>query len=288
MNLIKEIIKGVFIGIANIIPGVSGGTMAVSMGIYDKIISAITNLFKDFKNSVKCLFPYIIGGIAGIIGLSFMIEYLFGHFPLQTSMAFIGLILGGLPILFQRIKGKRIGLSNGIIFLLFFALIIVLQLLGGNDGNQREITISFVEIIKLFAIGVVASATMVIPGVSGSMILMILGYYEPIIAIINSFIKAVIRLDFPVILNGIYILLPFGIGVLIGIFAIAKLIEILLTRFEVLTYCAILGLVVASPVAILMNTNILKIGFLVIVSSIITFAIGFFIAYLLGRENKNR
>ena len=82
LNFIKELFKGIIIGIANIIPGVSGGTLAVSMGIYDKIISAVTHLFKKPKESIRTLIPYGIGAVAGIIGLSFIIEWLFLNYPL--------------------------------------------------------------------------------------------------------------------------------------------------------------------------------------------------------------
>lgn len=284
MKLLYEILKGVLMGIANIIPGVSGGTMAVSMGIYDKIIGSITNLLKDFKKSIKTLFPYIIGMAIGIVGLSFVIEYLFANQPLPTSMAFIGLILGGLPIMTQKIKGKKHGILNYGIFILFFAIIIGMELLGDGGGKQVQLTVGIVPSILLFLIGVIASATMVIPGVSGSMLLMILGYYEPIIQTINSFIKALIHFDMPVILQGMGILVPFGIGVVVGIFAIAKIIEILLAKYETLTYDAILGLVIASPIAILLNTNLEGTGFVNIITGIVTFVAGFWIAYSLGKK----
>ena len=93
LNYIKEILRGVFIGVANIIPGVSGGTIALSMGIYEKIISAVNNIRKEFKNSVKTLLPYIIGAVLGIVVLSFVIEFSLENFELPTLMAFVGLIL---------------------------------------------------------------------------------------------------------------------------------------------------------------------------------------------------
>ncbi|BBF45179.1 membrane protein [Lachnospiraceae bacterium KM106-2] len=284
MKFIKDIIKGVMMGVANIIPGVSGGTMAVSMGIYDDIISSITNLFSQFKKSIKTLLPYIIGMGLGLVGLSFIIKFLLANYSLPTNFAFIGLILGGLPILFGRLKGSKINIAHGIVFLLFFALIIGLQLLGGGDETGVVIKLTALEVVKLFFIGVIASATMVIPGVSGSMILMILGYYSPIIDYVTKFIKALAAFDMTQMLDCAAILVPFGIGVVIGIFAIAKLIEFLLNRYESLTYSAILGLVIASPFAILMSAGIAGLTVGTIVVSAITFAIGFAVAYVLGRE----
>ena len=111
MKYLIDILKGVVIGVANAIPGVSGGTMMVSMGIYDDIIYCITHLFKQFKNSVLMLLPYFIGMAVGIVGLAFAIQYLDKNFPFQTRMVFIGLILGGVPMLFQRVKKQKIGIA---------------------------------------------------------------------------------------------------------------------------------------------------------------------------------
>lgn len=283
MSLFSDIIKGVFIGIANIIPGVSGGTMAVSMGIYDKIIYSVTHLLKETKNSLKTLFPFIIGAGLGLVGLAFIIEYLFLNYPIQTNLFFIGLILGGLPVIVKRIKIKRVDFLHGACFILFFVLIIVLQLANGN-GTDVNLQISVIEVLKLFVIGVVASATMVIPGVSGSMILMLIGYYQPILTTINTFIKSAVTLNFSSMVVPTLILLPFGLGIVIGIFAIAKLIEILLKKYESLTFCAILGLVVASPVAILMTVSFAGVNLWTVLSGLIVFLLGCGIAFFLGKE----
>ena len=282
MNKIKDILRGVMIGIANIIPGVSGGTMMVSMGIYDTIIGCINNLFKDFKRCLATLWPFVVGMAVAIVGLSFVIEPLFEHFPLQTNCAFIGLIFGGLPVLLRRIKGKRKGIPGAAVFLLAFALIIVLQILGEGNGASANVTLSVIEVVKLFAIGVIASATMVIPGVSGSMMLMLLGYYEPVISSISGFIKALAAFDMGALLHNVGILIPVGLGIVIGIFAIAKLIEILIARWEGITYCAIIGLVSASPLAILMTVNWAQISLLAVVVSALTFGVGYAVAYRLS------
>ena len=91
MKLLNQVLRGVVIGIANIIPGVSGGTMMVSMGIYDTLIHCITHLFSEFKQSVKTLWPYLVGMLIGIFALASVLTYCFTHFPLPTSTTFIGL-----------------------------------------------------------------------------------------------------------------------------------------------------------------------------------------------------
>lgn len=292
MKVFKDILKGIVIGIANIIPGVSGGTMAVTMGIYDKMIEAVNNLFKKFKESIKVLLPLFIGMGVGIVGLSFILEYLLENYPLQTNSAFIGLIVGGIPLICNRLKAslkgkddKLLGFAQIAVFIVFFALIVGMQLVSGGEDNGSGITLSIIEVVKLIIIGVIASATMIVPGVSGSMVLMILGYYQPIIETINGTMTALKDFDINGIMHGIAVLCPFGIGVVVGIFAIAKLISFLFKNYEKLTYFAILGLIAASPIAILLNTN-MKTGVIGAIIAIICFVAGFACARLLGGDNE--
>ena len=285
MELISKLLRGLVIGLANIIPGLSGGPMMVSMGIYDTLIHCITHLFKEFKKSVTTLLPYAIDMVVAIVGLSFALKWAFANYALPTNTLFIGLILGGLPAILQELKGHKKGVAGGILFVVFFALIIALQLL--QRENTAVISLSVLEVIKLFFIGMLASATMVIPGVSGSMILKLLGYYEPVVTeAIPGLMTALTHGEWAVVGTNIGILLPFGIGIIIGIFAIAKIIEILLAKWKGQTYCAILGLVVASPVAILMSTDMSGVTWLTIVISLVTFAVGFFAAWKLCGAKK--
>lgn len=283
MKFLFDILRGSAIGIANIIPGVSGGTLAVSMGIYDKIINSVTGLFRHFKKSVITLLPYGIGMILGLLGLSFIIEFLFARYPLPTVLLFIGLILGGVPALWQRIKGPKIGAIGILIFVLFFVLLVMLPIIAGEERTDLVLTPDVITIIKLFFVGVIASATMVIPGVSGSMILMSLGYYAPILSSITNFVRAVLDFNISAALAECALLVPFGIGVLVGIFAIAKLIEFLLARFQTYTYCAVLGLVAASPISIFTAFKMPAPSILILVISPIALIAGFAAAYFLGK-----
>ncbi|MCR5215437.1 MAG: DUF368 domain-containing protein [Lachnospiraceae bacterium] len=288
-EFLKDVAKGAVMGVANIIPGVSGGTMAVSMGIYDKLITSVTHLFQSFKKSVMTLLPIVIGMLVGIVGLSFVIEYLFGSFPFETNLLFIGLIIGGLPMIVKNVKGAKFSISYAIAFLLFFVLVVGMALLGEVDGAAKEVVLNPWNLIILFLIGIIAAATMIIPGVSGSMVLMLLGYYNTIINAITDLVRALKDFDMAGILHQCGILIPFGIGVLLGIFTIAKLIEILFAKAPVLTFWAIIGLIVASPFAIvLMNREIfLHFSFVHVVFGVIALAIGFVIAMFLGKEENS-
>ncbi|MCR4877056.1 MAG: DUF368 domain-containing protein, partial [Clostridiales bacterium] len=284
MKWFLDVLRGMVIGLANVIPGVSGGTMMVSMGIYDKLIWSINHLLKEFKKSITILLPYLVGMVAAILLGAVGLKVAFARFPLPTNALFIGLILGSLPFILKEMKGEQIGWQGILVFVLFFALVVGLKIVEGE--NSTEIRLSVLEIFKLFLLGTVASATMVIPGVSGSMILKTLGYYEPIVTgAIPSLLKGVTGGDWGLVGHNIGILLPFGLGIVFGIFAIAKLIAFLMKKWKGRTYCAILGMVAASPVVILMDTSIYE-GFSVwiCVASVAALALGIFCAMKLGGE----
>ncbi len=280
--MIKSILKGMVIGIANIIPGVSGGTMMVAMGIYDKLIHCITHLFSEFKRSVLFLLPIVIGMGIAIVASSFGLEYLFANFPIQTNLLFIGLILGGLPAIWKNVKGNSIKAGHILACLLFFALVVGMAVIGEREGAAADLSFNLINVIKLFAVGVIASATMVIPGVSGSMVLLLIGYYNPIINTISDFIRALVALDMHGILYGCGVLIPFGIGVVAGIFGIAKLVEIIFDKAPLYAYWAIIGLIVASPIAIIAMGSFPTVTVLSAVTGVIALAAGVFVAMKLG------
>ena len=284
MKWFLDVLRGMVIGLANVIPGVSGGTMMVSMGIYDKLIWSINHLFREFKKCVIILLPYAVGMVAAILLGAVGLKAAFASFPLPTNTLFIGLILGSLPFILKEMKGEKIGWQGILVFVLFFALVVGLKIV--EKENSTEIRLSVLEVIKLFLLGTIASSTMVIPGVSGSMMLKTLGYYEPIVTgAIPALLKGVTSGNWSMVGHNIGILLPFGLGIVFGIFAIAKLIEFLMRKWKGRTYCAILGMVVASPVVILMDTSIYA-GFNVwiCVAAIVALVLGIFCALKLGGD----
>ncbi|MCM1082920.1 MAG: DUF368 domain-containing protein [Clostridium sp.] len=297
MNFFIDLIKGIFVGVANVIPGVSGGTMAVSFGIYDKLLSSISNLFKSFKKSVKTLFPIAIGMAVGIIGFTFIIPVILKSQPFITAAAFTGLIFGGIPMIVKALKSgwdndahKSIAI-NVILFIVFTALAVALPFLGGDSESGILLTADFITIIKMLFLGVIASATMIIPGVSGSLVLMILGYYFGVINAVKDFITALKNLDLSGMIDRALLLAPFAIGCLVGIFFISKLIKWLFEHFCSATYSAILGLILSSPVSIFCKVqeeyNMQKTSVVQIVIGVILFiACTIFTLYLGKLEPK--
>lgn len=286
MKLLKEICRGSLIGVANIMPGVSGGTLAIAMGIYDKIIYGITHIRKDFRQSMRILIPIGIGAVLGFIGLSYVIRWMFESYPVQTNFLFIGLVLGGIPEILRPVKKEGPGICSIAVFLLLFLLIAGMPFLGQGAGNQVVLEISLLMAVKLFGIGVLAAATMVVPGVSGSMILLLLGYYEPLLNAITECISGFLKMDLSVILEGILLLAPMAAGVAVGIFLIANMIEYLFEHHRGATYWGILGLIVASPIGILAGIRGMKLDFTIVATAIVALAIGIFIAMQLGEKES--
>ena len=252
LQWILDVLRGAVIGISNIIPGVSGGTMAVSMGIYDRVIYAVNNLFRQFRKSFREILPILIGVLIGLFAFAALIGTLLGtqsdEIPitrLPTNFAFIGLILGGLPAIYKRVNMMNAKVPGIILFLVFLALVVILPLL--NPPEARTLDHSFGTILLMIPLGAIASSTMVIPGISGSMILMLLGFYNSVIYAMNDLRGG----DW----SSLAILLPYLIGLLVGIVFIAKLMNFLLKKHAALTFCAIFGLVIGSPVVLLMQNR---------------------------------
>ena len=292
MNFLFDVIKGALVGVANIIPGVSGGTMMVSMGIYEKIIGVVNNLFKDIKKSILTLLPIGIGMVLGIAIFSFIIPWCLEVYPFPTSFCFIGLILGGVPAIIKPAKeslhkeGKSISAPHIIAFIALFALAVGMAAMNDTQTNFASFDLNLGFMIIMFLVGVISAATMVVPGVSGSLVLMILGVYSGIMSSISGFISAVLAFDFAQIFYYVGILAPFGIGVITGVFAVAKLIEFLFNKFPSITYCGILGLIVASPIAIVIKMGHNNINLVTIIVGIVLLAVGTWFTYWFGKKTE--
>lgn len=283
---IMLVIKGFIMGIANIIPGVSGGTLALILGIYEDFIGAISHFITNFKKNIKFLLPIVIGMVLAIVSLSRVIDYSYKHFPIPTCLFFVGLVLGGIPMLLSKVKGTKEvkKVSSYIIFAIPFLIVMVMACSDLIFGEGMKISLSnmgLIQYVLLFIVGVVAAATMVIPGVSGSLVLMLLGYYYPIIDKIKEFTS------FKNIGENFLVLGVFGVGVLIGIVLISKLIEFLFQKYEVKTYFGVLGFIFASVLAIPISTMLgVPITFTVpqVIIGLIFLVLGCGISYKLGGE----
>ncbi|PLV57558.1 DUF368 domain-containing protein [Thermotoga sp. SG1] len=214
-------LSGVLMGVANIIPGVSGGTIAVLMGIYDRLIEAINSLFsRDFK-SLKILLPAGFGLLVGVFGFARLLEISLIRYPVPTHFFFVGLVI------VSFLKAKEffsLSLKNLIFFILGILCVLLLSFSGGTESEEG--------LFVLLVAGFVAAAAMVVPGISGSLILLMFGVYDSILSMVSHLL--------------IDKLLVFGSGVVLGIFVSIKVMGFLLRRFREETYGVIGGMILAS------------------------------------------
>ena len=283
MKKIKDnftlIIKGFIMGIANVIPGVSGGTLAVILGVFKDFVGSISNIFKSFKKSVLFLLPIVLGMGVAVVASSKLIETCLTYYPLATILFFVGLILGGVPILFNKIKGEMKSIPNYIIFIIMFSFILLFTFVISGEKNVELVSLTFIDYILLLIVGAFASASMVIPGISGSMVLMTVGYYNSILATVSDIF------NFANFWHNVSILIPFGLGVIVGILLIAKLITFLLNKFEVKTYFAIFGFIFSSLIVIFFKNNI-NFNIIEFIIGLVLMVGGFLISYFIAKFNK--
>ena len=246
-NFLLDTAKGGAIGVAMIIPGVSGGTLAVLLNVYDKLIGAISNVLKDFKNSVKVLAPILLGAVIALVAAYFPLKFALKHAPFPTVMLFAGLMIGSCP------KMVKDGIKNGFKMLDILSIALPLILIIGicfipNLGSANlSADMPVYGYFLLILIGMLASCALVVPGVSGSMLLLILGYYNEILGTFS-----LLKTDFG---HSVLVLLILAAGIVIGFFSIAKLMKFLLNKFPRATNWAIIGFVFGSIPAIFITYN---------------------------------
>lgn len=240
MNLIRTFICGVIIGIANVIPGVSGGTMAVILNIYDKILFACS--YKNIKKNLFFLGTLVVGSIAGIFGFSGIITYLYENEFMIVNFCFIGLVLGSVPMIYEHAKFNKVKAKNWIPFILAFLFMIgisILKIMGiENAGHVNGVAALPMHwfFMWLFISAFISTIAMLLPGISGSFMMLLFGSYAIVM-------KAILDFD-------IEILTVTGLGVMSGGIVGIKLIKILLRRHPQAMYFTILGLVIGSLASI--------------------------------------
>lgn len=257
------------------------GTLAVVVGIYDKLIGAISSFFTNPIKTIKEIWIYLVGValglLIGIFGISFLLE----RFELETSALFVGLIVGAIPLIFNQADKSNVKTKNIIILILTILLVAplpFLSTLGLNSSSDNP--------VAYFFIGTISAATMVVPGISGSMVLMTLGYYDSVLSLLKDTIFAFTTMDTALLITNLRLVIPMALGILIGIILIAKIITWLFEKHKQMTIFAILGLIISSPVVIFAELNYEHVTISTIVVSIITFALGLFIATRLNKLEK--
>lgn len=283
-NYLNDIFGGMFVGIANIIPGVSGGTMLVIFNLFDKLMYAISDIFKKKtdtrKDSIILLLKVLIGAGIGIIVFAKILGFTLKHLEAETIFWFMGLILFSVPIVVkQELKKEKF---NILFFLIGFLIIALLQYLKlKNPVNNADFNFNLYHIITLIFCGAISGATMIFPGISGSMVLLVLGKYE----MIRSYIDKLTSFD----MNAFISLCIFAIGVILGIVLSAKLTSFLLNKYKSKTVSLILGFIIASALILPFNIeNAFDITTMKICAIITSFILGGCIIYYINRLQNKR
>lgn len=300
METIKLFAIGIILGVANVIPGVSGGTMAVVFGIYNRLIDLISLNVKKIFSQWKFILPLGAGLVTGVLLFSKIITFLFNKFPIQTNWFFIGIILGSIPMIFthwlnakkqtplpeqtepteqpeqatqnaQATKSKKIPISSIICCAISLA-IMILMVIFKSEKPETQVTpgFSLYNAIIMFVGLAIAAIAMIIPGISGSFIMLALGIYSTVIGAIDSF--------------NIYLLIPGALGAIVGLLCGAKLVRILMSKIPSQTYGIIFGLILGSVFVIFPTAGYSP---LIVLTSIVCAAAGFLVSFLFSKTEKS-
>ena len=358
LNWIVAVLKGTLVGLAIVIPGVSGGSMLLTIGVYEDAVSITSKDKTRRRAAIKTLIPYAIGIVLGVVALSFVVTWLLQNFEFFTILLFSGLILGSLPMLFKKIKGQKVKPGYILVAIVMIALMVLLPYLNDNtsetfrvlnetdtlsvgeriilkDEQQSELVVQngdpscsvweiksaggtfgkpsdgyklrssldkkvyytlgtedvfdlvieqdglltltaknsgetlrtpvyravdalnngVVSALLALLLGFIAAGTMIVPGISGSMVMLVLGFYYSVMTHLKSFVVCLFTLNFAQMGKHVLVLVPFGIGIILGLLLVSKAIRWLLDKHPTPTYYGILALMLASPYAIFLKAK---------------------------------
>lgn len=276
--MLKNIIGGIAVGIANVIPGVSGGTMMVILGIFNPLMDAISNLFKlhnpDRVKDLLFLVQVLFGAAIGLIGFANVLTFLFDNFPTQTMFWFVGLVGFSIPVFWKNeAKNDKVNFKAMLAGVLLIFLIKLLAPASDGNVNPAFPPISLMYLIKMYFVGIIGGATMLLPGVSGSMVMLILGEYY----LFKSLLANALSFELIVLVPLAFL----GLGILSGIILSAKLTKKAMEKNHEVTINFLLGLIIASTI-VLIPVHVTY-DFSLIATSLFAVLFGGFMVWLLER-----
>lgn len=266
MKHLKNFFKGIAIGIATLVPGVSGGTMAIIFGVYDDLIHSIGCFFEDWKKHTTLLFQIGLGGLTGILLFSKLLESALNSYPFVMKFLFIGIICGGLPVLYKKSTVKK---RSKVDILFAIMGLIIVWIMSAEPAVTTALMTSrdFMSAVFLFIAGIIIAIALVLPGISASFMLLTLGLYSVTLNAINN--------------RDIIFLIPLGLGVVLGTLATTRTIEKLLQKYPSKVYMLILGFVVGSLMPVFPGIP----QGISLVSSAVAFVVGFIIIHFISKAD---
>ena len=223
MNFLTLLLKGFIIGIAKIIPGVSGALIAISFGIYEKAIKAISNFFENPINNFLFLFPIGLGVLLSISLTSGLILHFINNYYFPTILLFIGLIMGGIPSLIDNINIKKVKFIHILILTLSFSTVFLISLVSGQHFFV-ETSNELINFLLFFIIGFIDALTMIIPGISGTAVMMILGCYNLLLNFLSSLTSVA------AIFTNIFKVIPYLLGIVLCVIILSKVMTYLFDK----------------------------------------------------------
>lgn len=291
-NFMSYLLKGLAIGTAAIIPGVSGGTIAFMLGVYDQIIDAIVSLRRHPKKSLELLLPLGVGVVVAIGLLTYPLGLALTYAPFPTITLFAGFILGSLPQLRKDLP-VRLNLRAWVILVIpaiVAVLLGVFSVIGELDASSVLTDDAFLPKILLIVVGFLGVSAFVVPGISGSMLLLSIGFYEPVLASLRRLLDHLLDINglIPEVINfGL-----FGVGALVGFVVISVLMKWLLTHHRQDVSLAVFGFILGSLVAIFYNYEILpvyeQLDGLMVGLGVITLILGGYTSLALNKRYATR
>lgn len=257
----KKLFAGMGIGVGAAIPGVSGAAIAVIFKIYESIIWAVNNVRKQFKRAMSTLVPVLLGIIIAIIPCVIIFNKALESFVFGTVCAFAGFLIGSLPSVKDEIKGETITKNCKIAFVIGIIFVLLLGVASIFLGKAINLDNAFAKMdiwlyFVLIPVGIAAAVALTVPGLSGSLILLIVGFYKPLLKYTVLWSKMMFSGDFSTTGQLFLMLGVFAIGVLIGVVLVSKIMKVLLAKYRVVTYSAILGFIIGSIAVLFYNYNV--------------------------------
>lgn len=297
--MFQDFFKGIFVGAGGIAPGLSGGTLAIILGIYERMVAAVGNIFKTPVKSIKTLFPIGAGALIGVVGFGTVQTFLLDKYLMQTMFCFMGLIIGSLPFLFREANEKEPltrenAVSRVILFLITLAVGLILTILETQEINVDPVVIAMSPLVfgRLVLVGILIAASLVIPGVSGTVLLVMIGQYGLVLNAVAD-LRNILKLPMasPEMIQGIFdnllVLIPLGLGTVLGGIAISYIIHQLLQRWHGQTYAGILGFVIGSIPALYPRGTNVGLNTTTLVSAVLLLA-GIVLAYWFSNLENRR
>lgn len=271
MNFLTLLLKGFIIGIAKIIPGVSGALIAISFGIYEKAIKAISNFFENPINNFLFLFPIGLGVLLSISLTSGLILYFIYNYYFPTILLFIGLIMGGIPSLIDNINIKKVKFIHILILTLSFSTVFLIFLVNGQHFFV-ETSNELINFLLFFIIGFIDALTMIIPGISGTAVMMILGCYNLLLNFLSSLTSVA------AIFTNIFKVIPYLLGIVLCVIILSKVMTYLFDKKKEYMYCGILGFTLSSVLSLFFETFKNNYSILETIVALVLLVVGYNIA----------